>query len=374
MVRTSSVILFLSLTFTAISTTAQHESLHHSREVKFPNLPEYYTLSADFHIHTVFSDGRVWPEIRVDEAIRDNLDAISITDHLEHLPYRDDIPLPDFNRPYEVASDAANESLIVINGAEITRSMPPGHSNAIFLEDVNKLVVDDFKDAYIAARDQDAFIFWDHPSWKRQASDGIPPFSDIHRELIEEDLLHGIEVVNMHRYSREALQIAIDHNLTILANSDIHKLVDWDFDIEKGGHRPATLIFAEERSEQGIKDALFDDRTVAYMNNYLIGKEANMMPLLEQCLQITGSSYISGREILQLEISNASSASFILKNTSEYSLHGHTSVFTIPPFENITLEVKTLEVLDEIQFPVKVLSAVIAPEIHPELILETEIE
>ena len=30
-------------------------------------------ISADLHIHTVFSDGSVWPTIRVDEALRDSI-------------------------------------------------------------------------------------------------------------------------------------------------------------------------------------------------------------------------------------------------------------------------------------------------------------
>ena len=31
-----------------------------------------YYISSDLHIHTVFSDGVVWPTLRVDEAVRDS--------------------------------------------------------------------------------------------------------------------------------------------------------------------------------------------------------------------------------------------------------------------------------------------------------------
>ncbi len=90
-------------------------------------------------MHTVLSDGSVWPDIRVQEALRDGLDAISITDHIEYLPHKDDIPHADRNRGYAMASQRAEGTgLIVINGVEITRSMPPGHSNAIFVKDANK--------------------------------------------------------------------------------------------------------------------------------------------------------------------------------------------------------------------------------------------
>ena len=45
------------------------------------------------------------------------------------------------------------------------------------------------------------------------------------RTLIQEGLLDGIEVVNEHT-SAEALQIALDHDLTVLGTSDIHGLID----------------------------------------------------------------------------------------------------------------------------------------------------
>lgn len=46
----------------------------------------FHVLKCDFHTHTIFSDGRVWPTMRVDEAWKDGLDAIAITDHIEVRP------------------------------------------------------------------------------------------------------------------------------------------------------------------------------------------------------------------------------------------------------------------------------------------------
>ena len=61
---------------------AQHVHTHPSvgnRAIEFPDPPGYQTLLCDFHTHTVFSDGRVWPNIRVQEAHRDGPDAVAIT-------------------------------------------------------------------------------------------------------------------------------------------------------------------------------------------------------------------------------------------------------------------------------------------------------
>ena len=48
-------------------------------------------------MHSVFSDGSVWPDIRVEEAKKDGLDVIAITEHLEYQPWKDDIPHPNLS-------------------------------------------------------------------------------------------------------------------------------------------------------------------------------------------------------------------------------------------------------------------------------------
>ena len=67
------------------------------RAIEVPDIPGFLTLKCDFHTHSVLSDGSVWPNIRVEEAKRDGLDAISLTDHIEYQPHRNDIPHSDRN-------------------------------------------------------------------------------------------------------------------------------------------------------------------------------------------------------------------------------------------------------------------------------------
>lgn len=62
-------------------------------EILIPSLEGYEVLKCDFHMHTVFSDGSVWPTVRVGEAWQEGLDAMAITDHLEYLPHRSHITL-----------------------------------------------------------------------------------------------------------------------------------------------------------------------------------------------------------------------------------------------------------------------------------------
>jgi len=336
------------------------------RKIEFPDIPGFQTLVCDLHQHTVFSDGSVWPDIRVREALYDGIDAISLTEHIEYQPHKSDIPHPDRNRSFAIAKESAKDKdLIIIHGAEITRSMPPGHSNTLFITDANKLVVDDPIEAFREAKRQGGFTFWNHPHWTAHYPDGVAKLTDMHRQLIEEDLLHGIEVVNEGTYSDEALNIALDNNLAIMGTSDIHGLIDWLFDIPGGGHRPVTLVFASEKSEIGIKNGLVNRRTVAWHNNSLIGKEDFLVPLIQASITVKSVDYPGKSTVANVELVNNSDATFILQNTSEFTLHDNPEVISLAAQSTTTIQVKTLEKKESFDLTFKVLNAYSAPKEHP---------
>ncbi|MCB0685272.1 MAG: PHP domain-containing protein [Saprospiraceae bacterium] len=332
-------------------------------------------MKCDFHIHSVFSDGSVWPDIRVQEAVKDGLDAISLTEHLEYQPHGADLPHPDRNRSYQIAKELAKPyDLLVIHGAEITRRLPPGHSNAIFIRDANKLNVKDSVEAFREANRQGAFVFWNHPSWIAQQTNGVATLTDLHKMLIDEGLLHGIEAVNDLTYSDEALQIALDRNLTIMGTSDIHGLVDWQFRLDMGGHRPINLVFATDKSEEAIKEAMFAHRTIAWFDNLLVGREDVLIPLVKASLLVRKASYLGPSSVARVEIENVSDATFLLKNHSGFTLHNGADIITLAPHETTTVDVKTLEQLTYFPLSVEVLNAVSAPNVHPMLALEINVD
>jgi len=340
------------------------------RAIEFPDIPGYKTLICDLHMHTVLSDGSVWPDIRVREAIRDGLDAISITDHLEYQPHSEDIPHPDRNRGYNLALESAgNSGLIIINGAEITRSMPPGHFNAIFLEDANKLLRDDILEVFREARRQDAFVCWNHPHWTAQQPDGVATLQEIHEELINGELINGIEVYNENTYSDEALRIALDKGLTILGTSDIHGLIDWMFDVPGGGHRPVTLAFASEKSPESLKEALFKGRTAVWFDNTLVGSAEFLVPLIEGSLQVESPDNKLVRNVF---VFNVSDASYILENLSGFTFHNHSHVVALKAHERTLIQVKTAGSAGPLSLRFRVLNTVTAPGQHAEIEIRVE--
>ena len=343
-----------------------HFHVQQDRTIEFPNVTGYKTLVCDLHMHTVFSDGSVWPNIRVQEAKRDGVHVIATTEHLEYQPWSKDLPHPDRNRSFELASNfAKNTDVMVINGSEITRDMPPGHANAIFIKDANKLMVADPIDAYREARKQDAFIFWNHPYWASQSPDASVPLDQLHLELIQDGLLEGIEVVNDTTYSNEAFQLALDHNLTILGTSDIHDLIDWQYRIPSGGHRPVTLVFATEKTPAALKRALRGGKTVVWFNKKLLGKREHLLPLINASLSIRSASYIQNSTVVHVVLANNSDAPYILRNQSVYDFYNTTDLVMIPPHGEAIIDVRTIDKKRKFEMQFEVLNALSAPNTHP---------
>ncbi|MBT8205861.1 MAG: PHP domain-containing protein [Eudoraea sp.] len=350
-----SICLFLN----SYSQSHSHQSMD---SLTYPDVPGFKTLKTDLHQHTVFSDGEVWPSIRVMEALRENLDVISLTEHLEYQPHEEDIPHPDRNRSYQIAlEEAKDHGLLIVNGSEITRDEPVGHSNAVFVTDANPLLTEEAEASFEEARKQGAFVFWNHPAWHAQSPTGNPVLSKFQLDRIKNGELHGIEVINEYDYAQESLAIALEHNLTIMGTSDIHGLIDWQY-LEKGNHRPITLVFAKERSLESVKEALFEGRTVAVYNSLFIGREEYLKPLLKACVEVVQAKYMQDTQILQVSLKNNSSSDLIFENQMPYTLYSNPPVFTIAAGKTKTLNIKTLENLDAITLSLKALTGYTAPK------------
>ena len=330
-IKSSILILLLTVAVDSAQTRAREE-------INIPDILGYTTLKCDFHMHTVFSDGNVWPTIRAEEAWRHGLDAIALTDHIEYTPHKDDVKV-DYNRSYEIAKPTGESlDIIVIRGSEITRGMPPGHFNAIFLSDASKLKTDKWQDAFLAAKEQGAFIFWNHPGWKSQQPDGIPKWYDEHSWLFDNGMINGIEVINERAYYPLVFQWCLDKNITLMSNSDVHDPVNMSWEMDDHDFRPITLVFAEEKSEKAIKDALLSQRTVAYDNHTLIGKEEFLRELFNNSISISKTSYkIKGKSWVNVMIKNNSSIPYKLISKNSFDEIRFADELTLAPNKTVIL-------------------------------------
>jgi 3',5'-nucleoside bisphosphate phosphatase len=253
----------------------------------FPDADGYKVLKGDFHQHTVFSDGLVWPTTRVEEAYEEDLDVICLTDHIEYRPHLNDMTSKDHNRSYELAKDAAERyGILLLHSAEVTRAMPPGHLNVIDIQDGNPLekfvnpnltrdtakVVETLEEA----RRQGGFIFWNHTAYP--TTDNKSTWHPIHEVLKNKGLMMGIEVVNGERYEPTAFGWCLKYNLTIFANTDVHSTMAQKRSADE--FKVMTLVLAKDRSKTSVMEALRAHRTVALWNNRLIGRAEHVEPIV----------------------------------------------------------------------------------------------
>ena len=241
-----------------------------------PDVPGFKTLKADFHLHTVFSDGNVWPTVHVQDAWRDGLDVIALTEHAEYTPHAADVKV-DIGRSYVVAKPLADQlGVILVPGVEITKPDPPAplvlpegsaHFNALFTTDPSVLnVPNDLMEALRRAKAQNAFVFWNHPRYRVSRAVWFPPIA----RAFDAGLFQGMELVNGPDFYDEAYPWIAERRLTILADSDAHDPVP---PRTASTHRPITLLFARTADLDGVREALVSRRTAAWQGDDVWGPE-----------------------------------------------------------------------------------------------------
>ncbi|MEX6690579.1 Sb-PDE family phosphodiesterase [Danxiaibacter flavus] len=331
-----SIVAGLGVLAISLQLNAQEEE--HSRKMNLPDVPGYYTLKCDFHMHTVFSDGHVWPSFRVNEAQQDGLDAISLTEHIDYEGHPDEITR-NYNRSYEIArASAAKSGLLIVRGAEISPRVPPYHNNALFLSDANiipspymkdwkkKFVMkdsiahDELMAPFLAVQKQDAFVSYNHPGYSWWDKKDTSIFTAFHKELLEKKILKGVEVVNSGVYNIIAHRIAMQYNLTMLCNTDEH--YDMYARYYKS-HRPVTLVFAKEKTEAAIKEALEQKRTALYFGEYIIAREKEAEAFFKASLNVkTEAKVRNGEPIAMLRIFNKSDIPYRVKASTDFNIEG----------------------------------------------------
>ena len=110
----------------------------------------------------------------------------------------------------------------------------------------------------------------------------------------------------------------------------------WEMD--KHDFRPFTLVFAKERSEQGIKDALINGRTAAYAMNTLIGREKYVREIFEKSVVMEKQSIeIKGRHWVNLMIKNNSSLPYNLVSKKKFDEIRFDDELTLAPNKTVIL-------------------------------------
>ena len=273
------------------------------REIILPEVNGYTVFKADLHTHSIFSDGSVTPEFRVQEAWHDGLDVMAVTEHLEYRPYEQKMVnflndlLPegtkatntniigtgktdkdgiksDLNYPVRLAEAAAKGyGLTIIPGIEITRTPETiGHFNALFTKDNNTIHDTDPLQAFRNARAQGALVMSNHPGWRRTNIE----MTQTEKTAYAEKLIDGVEVMNTGEFYPGVIDQAIEQKVFIASNTDIHGSSAEEYFVTTEGAvmRNMTFILAKDNSLESLKEALKACRTLAYSFGTIAGEES----------------------------------------------------------------------------------------------------
>ncbi len=375
---------------------AAQEVKKRNDKIKLTDIPGYVTLKCDFHSHTVFSDGHVWPSFRVKEAQHDGLDVISITEHIDYEGYPDEVKR-DRERAFEIAKEIADENdILLIKGAEISPRVPPFHNNALFLTNLNSIPFDYMKQSqkhfvmkdnitkeelmapFLEVKRQGGFVFYNHPNYYKQydwdKSKDKDLFTDFHKELLQKGILGGVEVVNSTRYNIEAHKIAEKYKLTMFANSDAHHEIASGY---KGSHRPITLVFAKNKSVEAIEDAILDKRTMLYFENYLIGRQKEAEPFFKNAVFIEAiGQEFKNMPVIKLKISNKTDLDYEVKLKSKFLIQNLPLGKTVLKANDITTVMlgPVWDYPEEISLEMQVENILVSPEASLKTILDIPID
>ncbi|QEC51905.1 hypothetical protein EDD80_11554 [Anseongella ginsenosidimutans] len=370
-------LLALCIAFSALvkgPLLAQTEKLH------IPDIPGYLTLKGDFHMHTVFSDGHVWPTFRVHEALRDGLDVIAITEHIDYEGFPEEIE-KNYNKSFELAKEAAgNKELLIIPGVEISPRVPPYHNNALFVTDANALPSDYMKSGkkefvmkenmtreqlmapFSEAKKQDAFVFYNHPGWGWWDGKDTTLFTSFHQELLDEGILKGVEVANSGKYNVIAHRLAMKYNLTIMGNSDVHYDV---YPRYRDSHRPMTLVFAKEKTAEAVKEALLARRTAVFFDDYLVARQPEAEALFKASVHVrTEQKQRKKERTLIVHLYNESDIPFEIAAKSDYDIEGlPLGRVTLTPRDTTTITLRAVwDYPDETVLGIEVSNILVSPE------------
>ena len=190
--------------------------------------------------------------------------------------------MADHNESFKIAKkEGDNLGFIVIKGTEITRSKPLGHLNALFINDANVMDVEDPLQAIDIADAQGAYIIWNHPGWP----DNKSTFYPVHEELIKAGKIDAYEAYNYTESYPLTFDWYAQYGIAPMANTDIHGTTAIDYGCDKGWMRPMTLVFAEERTEASLREALEAKRTLAFFFGNLVGDQKYLSKLVSASLQ-----------------------------------------------------------------------------------------
>ena len=102
----------------------------------------------------------------------------------------------------------------------------------------------------------------------------------------------------------------------VITNSDIHGVISEEYSGPEYFHRPMTLVFAKERTEASLREALFAGRTAVWYGDRLAAFEEYAAPLFKSVIS-AGTPFKDDGKTIWFEVTNSSDIPMILTGGPE---------------------------------------------------------
>ena len=136
------------------------------------------------------------------------------------------------------------------------------------------------------------------------------------------------------------------HNLAIMGCSDTHAPFVTKIDYLHGQHRVVTLVFAKEKTEASVREAMDARRTAIYAEDMVYGREQELKPLFEACVRVKNVRW-TGKGVGFI-LHNVSSIPVRLTKAPGSENCAYWRNLYIPPFSSVTVSINNV-VNDKVQ-------------------------
>jgi len=193
------------------------------------------------------------------------------------------------------------------------------------LKDITAICHKDLFECFRRVKEQGGIIIHNHPGWLRETMEK----SEDQVRAYAEGWVDGVEVINDVNLYPEMIDRCVDEKLTIFANTDIHRTSALYF--PRGAHffRTMTFIMAKDRSEEAIKEALLDRRTIGYSYNNLVGEEKYLLEFLNEAVECRVVDVNEKADTRMFQLTNHCSVPFILRLDN--------NLYPLNPFQSINI-------------------------------------
>jgi hypothetical protein len=114
----------------------------------------------------------------------------------------------------------------------------------------------------------------------------------------------------------------------------------YEEDYLHGAHRPVTLVFATEKSLEGVREALDARRSAVFAEGVVYGREQELAPLFKACVKVKGLKLTDKQASFTLE--NVSSIPVVLSKAPGSEGLWYPRHIVLPPFSSISISAKLL--------------------------------